>query len=283
VHWLALAGGEMTDALLDPDPQTSRARLAGVAKRYRRAIGRDAEEFEAAAIGARKRVADMAHAMNLHVDVDSPAQRLLLAPPVPGAEELDPAPAPSASVLELGATPALPNSKDSQAGAVMAAGIQSVTNLMVEDFELDDVLRHILEVMQRALDFRRVLLCLRDVQGQTLAGRLGVGANAGVAVAGFKVALNSTNDLFSVVCNKGVDTLISDATLANIAQRLPAWYRSSVNAPAFLLLPLQLKGKPLGLIYADKSRPGAIELAESELALLRTLRNQAVMAFRQSA
>jgi hypothetical protein len=56
-----------------------------------------------------------------------------------------------------------------------------------------------------------------------------------------------------------------------------------LNAPAFLLLPLQIKGAPFGLIYADKLQYGALELDEKELALLRTLRNQAVMAFKQSS
>jgi hypothetical protein len=37
------------------------------------------------------------------------------------------------------------------------------------------------------------------------------------------------------------------------------------------------------LIYADKAVKGALELDEKELALLRTLRNQAVMAFKQSS
>jgi hypothetical protein len=67
-----------------------------------------------------------------------------------------------------------------------------------------------------------------------------------------------------------------------MAARLPAWYRQAVNAPTFLLLPLQIKGKPFGLIYADKAMPGGLALDEKELALLRTLRNQAVMAFKQS-
>jgi hypothetical protein len=44
-----------------------------------------------------------------------------------------------------------------------------------------------------------------------------------------------------------------------------------------------MKGAPFALIYADKARPGAIELGEKELSLLRTLRNQAVMAFRQAS
>jgi eukaryotic-like serine/threonine-protein kinase len=55
-----------------------------------------------------------------------------------------------------------------------------------------------------------------------------------------------------------------------------------VGAPSFLLLPLTLKGAPFALIYADQAKPGGITLGEKELALLRTLRNQGVMAFRQA-
>jgi hypothetical protein len=43
-----------------------------------------------------------------------------------------------------------------------------------------------------------------------------------------------------------------------------------------------LKGAPFGLIYADQAQPGDIQLGEKELALLRTLRKQGVMAFRQA-
>jgi hypothetical protein len=70
--------------------------------------------------------------------------------------------------------------------------------------------------------------------------------------------------------------------VAGISARLPSWYRQTVNAPAFLLLPLMLKGAPFALIYADKAQPGGIELGEKELSMLRTLRNQAVMAFKQA-
>jgi hypothetical protein len=35
------------------------------------------------------------------------------------------------------------------------------------------------------------------------------------------------------------------------------------------------------LIYADQERPGALAVDDKVLGLLRTLRNQAVMAFRQ--
>lgn len=76
--------------------------------------------------------------------------------------------------------------------------------------------------------------------------------------------------------------MIQDARAANIAPRLPSWFRGELQAQSFLLLPLMLKGSPLGLIYADHAVAGAVQLGEKELSLLRTLRNQAVMAFRQA-
>ena len=44
-----------------------------------------------------------------------------------------------------------------------------------------------------------------------------------------------------------------------------------------------VKNAPVGLIYADRADPGSIQLEERELKLLRTLRNQALMAFRSAA
>jgi eukaryotic-like serine/threonine-protein kinase len=134
------------------------------------------------------------------------------------------------------------------------------------------------------LEFDRIIFCMRDAKTEMMVGRFGLGQGVEAHVKGFKTHLKApTPDLFGVVCLKGADTMISDATEDRIVQRLPAWYRQTLNAPTFLLLPLQLKGAPFGLIYADKVRRGALELDEKELALLRTLRNQAVMAFKQSS
>jgi len=141
----------------------------------------------------------------------------------------------------------------------------------------------ILETMFRALGFRRIVFCLRDAKTECLTGRFGLGENVAGVVANFKVPLKTTGDLFAAVCIKGADTLIADATVGQIGARLPAWYRQHVNAPAFLLLPMQLRGAPFALIYADKAVPGGIDLGDKELSLLRTLRNQAVMAFKQAA
>jgi GAF domain-containing protein len=171
---------------------------------------------------------------------------------------------------------------------MLSAGVQDITNSMVDEhFKLNEVLRMVLETMGRALDFQRVLLLLRDPRTEALVGRFGLGERATALAPHCRVPLKlpagSAPDLFSAVCLKGADTLISDAAVEPIASRVPAWHRQHFGARTFVLLPMMLRGVPFGLIYADQARAGGIELDEKELNLLRTLRNQAVMAFRQKS
>ncbi|HLL17300.1 MAG TPA: hypothetical protein VK439_00815, partial [Rubrivivax sp.] len=87
----------------------------------------------------------------------------------------------------------------------------------------------------------------------------------------------ASGNLFAWLAARGADLLISDSN--SVAARLPAWYRQRINAPTFLLLPVMLKGAPIGMIYADKAKAGSIVLAEQDLALLRALRDQMAAAF----
>ena len=286
LRWLTFAANQITDTLLRCEPGQAKARVAEVAKRYARTLGIGSDQIQAAAETAQQRLVQMAQAMRLQVDPKSPARRLFAAPAAGGAaagaiehDSLVPHSLQATITLEQQA----PRTPLENAAEVLAAGIQDITNTMVENFKLNDVLRMILETMYRALGFRRVVFCLRDAKTETLTGRFGLGDGAETVAAGFKVPLKAGGDLFAAVCIKGADTLITDATVAHIGARLPAWYRANVNAPAFLLLPMQMRGAPFALIYADKAQPGGIALGDKELSLLRTLRNQAVMAFKQVA
>jgi hypothetical protein len=49
-----------------------------------------------------------------------------------------------------------------------------------------------------------------------------------------------------------------------------------------VLFPVIVQGKPVGPIYVDRLHPGDIAIPEKELSLLKLLRNQAVLAIRQS-
>ncbi len=174
--------------------------------------------------------------------------------------------------------------KAEDAQAVLTSGIQDISNTLVEEFKLNDVLRIILETMYRAMGFKRVLLCIRDARTNTMTGRFGFGPGATELATQLRFSLASRPDnVFNVATAKGADILISDIDEPAIAARIPAWYRKSVPSRTFVLFPLTIKGNPVALIYADKDHAGEIEISEPELALLRTLRNQAVLAIKQAA
>jgi serine/threonine protein kinase len=289
-RWLGRGVNEMTDLMLSCEGDELADRLSGLAEAYAGPLGIAPREIVGAAQGARGKLAQLAQAMGLQVGAASPSRRLLGAQAPSISDSLSPHQLqptvvenpPDAATLVLPREGAPDTAKVAD---MLAAGIQDITNSMVaENFRLNEVLRMVLETMYRALDFRHVVFCLRDPKTETLTGRFGLGANVDAMTKAFRVPLrvNGAPDLFAAVCLKGADTLIADTRAGNIAARLPTWYREAVDAPSFLLLPMQAKKAPFALIYADKAQPGALELGEKELSLLRTLRNQAVMAFRQA-
>ncbi len=166
---------------------------------------------------------------------------------------------------------------------ILMAGIQDISNTLVEDFKLNDVLRIILETMYRAKGFKRVILCVRDARSNTMLGRFGFGPDALETAKRFNFSLVYTPDIFHAALSKGVDILISDTNDYKISTRIPEWYRKGVNAGTFVIFPLCIKTNPVAMIYADCDRAGEIVIPEKELSLLRTLRNQAVLAIKQSS
>jgi HD-like signal output (HDOD) protein len=169
-----------------------------------------------------------------------------------------------------------------QAQAVLTAGIQDITNTLAGDFQLNDVLRMILETMYRAVGFTRVLLCVRDPASNTLRGRFGFGADIDQIIKhGFSVPLAPARDVFHAAVSQAADIFIDDVDGDKIRQHVPQWYRSLIPARSLLLFPVLVKGKPVALLYAD-SDAGAVQLGAAELNLLKTLRNQAVLAIKQA-
>lgn len=168
------------------------------------------------------------------------------------------------------------------AQAILTAGIQDISNSLVDGCSLNDILRMILETMYRSMGFQRVLLCIKDVKQNAMVGRFGFGEDINQTIKTFKFPLSYTPDVFHAALSKGVDILISDINEAKIKERIPDWYRNTVSAQTFVLFPLNIKTIPVALIYADKEPAGSINMPENELSLLRTLRNQALLAIKQS-
>ncbi|MFO1191450.1 MAG: HDOD domain-containing protein [Rhodoferax sp.] len=285
MRWMAAASNDLADVMLHgADPELDQ-KLDHCGRAHARALGFSAEEMASNIQAGRQKLVELADAMQITALPGSGAARLmqprhpLAAAPAPGAPA-----APATVAMTAAGTAILAAPPEAgQAQEILNAGIQDVTNAMAGAFKIADVLRMILETMVRAMAFERIIFCMRDPKLDCVTGRFGVGPQIEAAAKSFQVALKPGQpDLFAAVCKRGADMLISDARDPRIAGNLPPWYRKAIDAHSFLLLPLQIKDKPFGLIYADRGQNGPMKLPEQELALLRTLRNQAIQAFKQS-
>ena len=287
LRWLGRGANAMADAMLAHEGTAQAAALQSAAELYAPVLGLQVRDILAATQASRSRLADLAQAMGVHVAPGALARRLL-----------DAAPARAMAAVAASAdapTLVLPNPADAEAEAAAlpvadpppaaSAGLmaQALDDLRRpaggKVLRLNEVLQRVLGTVHQALGFRSVVLCLREPTTGRLVGRVGLGAGGSELCAVFRIKPDAlaVADLFAWLCAKGADLLVSDAK--TVATRLPAWYRERINAPTFLLLPLMLKGAPIGLIYADKAQAGDIVLKEGELALLRALRDQAAAAF----
>jgi len=167
------------------------------------------------------------------------------------------------------------------AQAVLSAGIQDITNTLVDEYQLNDVLRIILETMYRGMGFSRVVLCVRDVRQNSMAARFGFGQDIDRIIRHFKFPMSYTPDVFHAAMSQGVDIFIQNVDAENIKERIPEWYRKLVPSQSFILFPVLVDKKPIGMFYGDKDVAGEQSIQAKELNLLKTLRNQAVLAIKQ--
>lgn len=280
-RWIGRCANEITDCLLDHGAEQAQQAVTQLAERHARALDVAAKDIVGAAALARERLIEFARSMGVDVARGTAARRLF-----PDDATLS-EPAPTLPMAGLAAVAPGQSADPAAVTEALTAGIADVTQSLASgDFKLNEVLRMVLETMHRALGLQRIVFCLRDPKTDTMTGRLSLGAGGMAACKPFVIPLRDKPgapvDLFAAVCRKGADTVISDTSRAGMVSRLPAWYVASVNAPSFLLLPLTVRQAPFGLIYADAAAPGALAPQEKELALLRALRNQVVMAFRQA-
>jgi eukaryotic-like serine/threonine-protein kinase len=255
--------------MLSADGDAQTAALHQVAEQHAAVFGVPASEVVAAAHLARTQVKQLAQIMGAQVAPGEPARRLLEA--TYGAQATIADAAASASAP----TPTLPT-------PVQAALSQALSDLRLlatnPGVQVAEILQHALNAMHQALALRWVVLCLRHPSSGKLMGRIGLGPGASAIAGDFDIKpdTKATNDLFAVLCARGSDLLIADAS--TVVNRLPSWYKQRVNAPTFLLLPLMHKGTPMGLIYADQAHVKGIQLSAEELALVRALRDVIVTA-----
>lgn len=165
--------------------------------------------------------------------------------------------------------------------AVLSSGVQEITNTLVGSYKLNDLLRMTLETMYRGIGFERVLFCTRDVRQPRMVARFGFGLDIAKIQKGFDFPVSGLGDVFQLALSKNADIFIEDIDADSIKARVPQWYRQLLPAKTFILFPLMLEGKAIGLFYGDRNEAHSLKITPEQTNLLKTLRNQAILAIRQ--
>jgi eukaryotic-like serine/threonine-protein kinase len=159
-------------------------------------------------------------------------------------------------------------------------GLQEVTGMLVGDHTVSEIFNVVLETMYRAVGFKRVILALLNQKQGEMAGRLGFGESAEQFIKSFHFPSKYSVDVFHGALKNAVDVYIADATDKKIQTDIPDWYKKISNAGSFLIFPIVVKKRAVGLIYADHSQPHGLAIDKKRLNLLKSLRNQIVLAVR---
>ncbi|MES9991235.1 MAG: HDOD domain-containing protein [Candidatus Thiodiazotropha sp.] len=164
------------------------------------------------------------------------------------------------------------------AEALLMDGLQEVTGMLVGNHSVSEIFNVVLETMYRAIGFQRVILALLDRKRGEMVGRLGFGNSADEFVQLFHFPTAYSVDVFHGALKNAVDVYIADTTEGKIQADIPDWYKKISSAGSFLLFPLVVNSRAVGLIYADHANPSGVEIDKKRLNLLKSLRNQIVLA-----
>ena len=275
---LGLLSNELADLMIYVDAAQWDAGCDQLQRRLGPATAHDARSMRAAMARARERLDSLCDALELPLS-QLPGWGGAIDPANALGDSAGPQPTDAAMVVSSGrlTTPCPPASRHD----VLGDGVHDVVQALAEGLPPADVQTMVVETLLRGLGGHRAVLCLRTGRQGDLVGRIGLGCGAASAHQHFLVPPDDPHDLFSLLCAKGADTFIDDATDPAIAVRLPRWWRLHARSRSFLVLPLMQGRQPVGMLYCDAPPGPTGRLDDASLKLARTLRSQALIAWRQ--
>lgn len=163
---------------------------------------------------------------------------------------------------------------------LLLAGVQDVTQMMASGrCKVNDLMLLVLETLYSSMGFRFATVCLKDIQTHQFRARIAIGEKNVERQAGFVFPVAAARDLFHLAMENDADLMISDASAQKIKDLLPAWHRALLpDARSFIVLPLVVQNKQLGLFYADRAQAAPEGVPSDETGLIKTLKGQVLTA-----
>jgi hypothetical protein len=165
--------------------------------------------------------------------------------------------------------------------SIIMDGIQEIASAMLEDHLLNDIALMSIEIMYRALQSSRVIMFVNKNRQGHMEARYGYGPDIDQFVGDVKFKVNASEDLFNQSIASGNDLVVEDSHAPTLQHLIPHWYKATINARAFLFLPVLFNKICVGAFYADYDQPGP-PINALEHKYLSLLRNQLVLAIKLS-
>ncbi len=251
-------------ALAEPNAESA---LAQTLERFAPAFNPDRAQLERMVQAASERTREFEAACGL-TPAESPLARLLDA--LPKESQLTAtAVEPSVQRDALG--------RPANTQQMLLAGLADATDSLARGADLNGVIRVVLEAIHTGLGYARTALVMRDPATGIFRTRASFGDPRPV----FSFPGTGTGHLFVAALAQATDLHIADVSTDKIRAALPIWFgRDFPTAKSFLLMPLALNGRSVGFFYADRPLADPKGLSPEELNLVRSLRNQVVLAMR---
>jgi len=158
--------------------------------------------------------------------------------------------------------------------------IQEITDAILDGAALNNILIMVMETIFTSFNFHRVMFCFINKGRTSISARFGFGPNIEEIINRFSIP-NGGDDIFNQSLKQAKDLVLEDTSDSSSKQLLPSWYREKFAKKSLLVYPIVVKNIPIGLLYIDSIAPISIS-DESRLTPIRTLRNQIILAIRQS-
>ncbi len=160
-------------------------------------------------------------------------------------------------------------------------GMQDISNLMLEEFTLDDMLGKILETIYQGIGFDRVVIFFKNPRSGQMQARYALGQHATAITKNVNFHPSpESGDVFNIALFKNKDLYIHDVNAPDLATSQPDWFGDEIFSPSFVILPIIINKVEIGLIYGGHNKAGN-HLTLEQLNALRTLRNQSALAIKQ--
>jgi len=160
--------------------------------------------------------------------------------------------------------------------------IQEITETTLENGSFNDILVMVMETIFTGFGFSRVMFCFINRSRTSINARFGFGGDAETIINRLSIPLGGDKDIFNQALKQHKDLIITDVNDDECKNLIPSWYRQEYSKKSMLVYPIVVKNIPLGILYIDSITPASF-CDDTQLSLIKTLRNQITLAIRLSS